>query len=468
MDHQPVIPNSTVLDVLGRHLAGISYEDIDSRGLILIKVALVDTLGVAIAGAEFEGVRIARGAAVETKPYGSLIIGTQDRASALDAGLLNGIAAHALDYDDGNGVMGGHPSTLLVPAILALGEERGSSARDAIVGYAAGYEAIVRLARGLNPTHYKKGWHPTSTIGLFGVAAAAARMLELDAERTTMALAIAASMACGVKANFGSMTKALHVGHAVRDGLLSAKLAAGGYSANRVALDGEQGFLNVYNGEGYYDAKLIVDRLEAGLEVNRNVNSIKAFPCCASSHSAIKAALDIRHTHGVRTDDIEGIQIVVDRNRMPHTDRPHLDEALSGKFSLQYVVARALKDGGVGLEHFEGNAHRDPTIVDLMRRVQVSAAPAGGVQNSFAADVFVTARTSETFHGHADRVRETSGEEPTGLWDKFRNCAGQVLTPSGVEAIVAALNSFPEFGDVRSLMLLTAVGPERRPMNVDA
>ena len=467
MDELPLTQDVTVLDILGKRAADIRYADIDPRGLHLVQVAMVDTLGVALAGAGFEGVRIARSAGVETKSQGSLILGTQDRTGTLDAGLLNGIAAHALDYDDGNSIMAGHPSALLVPAILALGEELGSSAQDAIVGYAAGYEVIIRLSRGLNPTHYEKGWHPTSTIGVFGVAASAARMMRLSAEQTTVALAIAASLASGLKANFGSMTKALHAGHAVRNGLLCAKLSAGGYSASRGALDAQQGFLNVYNGDGYYDAKRIIDRLEADLEINRNANPIKAFPCCASTHSAIKATLDIRREHGARAEDVETIQVIVDRNRMPHTDRPHLDEALSGKFSLQYVVARALKDGGVGLEHFEGNAHRDQTIVDLMRRVRVTAAPPSGVPNSFAADVTVGVRNGETYHTHADRTRNGKTAEPEGLWEKFSNCAGRVLTPSSLEALIAALKAFPEFGDVRTLMRLTAVAPARRLATVD-
>jgi 2-methylcitrate dehydratase PrpD len=181
--------------------------------------------------------------------------------------------------------------------------------------------------------------------------------------------------------------------------------------------------------------------------------------------------LEIHRAHGVPTEDIETIKVVVDRNRIPHTDRPRLDEALSGKFSLQYVVSRALKDGRIALEHFEGDAHRDPTIVDLMRRVRVTAAPPGGAQNSFAADVTVEERNGRTYNARADRaVRGGNGTaaEPEGLWEKFSDCAGRVLTPSSLEALTAALKAFPEFGDVRTLMRLTAVAPARRLATVDA
>lgn len=173
----------TVLDVLGARVAALSSADITASGRSVFRIALVDTLGVALAGADFEGVRIAHAAAVPPSSGSSLILGSAERVSALDAGMLNGIAAHALDYDDGNVIMGGHPSALLIPALLALGEEVGASADEVMVAYAAGYEVMIRVSRGVNTAHYEKGWHPTATIGVLGVAAGAARLLGLDAER---------------------------------------------------------------------------------------------------------------------------------------------------------------------------------------------------------------------------------------------------------------------------------------------
>lgn len=172
---------ASVLDDLGSRVASLAYEDLTESGLHLFRIALVDTLGVALAGADFDAAAIARAVAVPDTSGTSLILGSTDRVSALDAGMLNGIAAHALDYDDGNQIMGGHPSALLIPALLALGEEVGASAREVIVAYAAGFEVMIRLSRGVNTAHYEKGWHPTSTIGVLGVAAAGARLLGLTA-----------------------------------------------------------------------------------------------------------------------------------------------------------------------------------------------------------------------------------------------------------------------------------------------
>ena len=427
----------TLLESLGARTAGLAFEDIDANGRLLIRTALVDTLGVALAGAAFEGASIMRAASVPEDATGpSLVLGTNDRIGTLDAGMLNGIAAHALDYDDNNIVIVGHPSTVLVPAILALGEELDATAEDLAVAYAAGYEVMIRLARGMNTAHYEKGWHPTATFGVFGATGAAARLLELDAERTAAALAIAASLASGIKANFGTMVKALHIGQAVRNGLLAAKLAAGGHTANPAALEAVQGFLNVYNGAGTFDAE-VIGRTDGPLEVNVGTNPIKAYPCCGSTHAAVYSTIDLRRTHGLGGDGVERIDVVVDVNRMPHTDRPHLQEALSGKFSLQYVVARALIDGRVGLDHFEGDAHCDPGVLALMERVHVSPAPPGGVANSFAAEVSITTTAGETLHASKDPTAEIFAPqgEPSGLWEKFADCAGQVLSDDQVTAI---------------------------------
>lgn len=450
--------STTILEFLGSRAAAVTADQIDDHGLDLVRTAVVDTLGVALAGSDFEGATIVRAASVGEGAVGpSLVLGTSLRLSALDAGMLNGMAAHALDYDDGNIVMVGHPSALLVPAVLALGEEVGASLEDAAVAYAAGYEVIIRVSRGVNTTHYEKGWHPTSTIGVLGVAAAGARLLGLDAERTTLALAIACSMASGIKANFGTMVKALHVGQAVRDGLLAARLAAGGFTANPSAMEAAQGFLNVYNDVGGYDGDAIVALPDGPLEVNRGFNPIKVYPCCASTHSGVRAAQDLRSAHDLVPDEVASVRVLVDAKRMPHTDRPVLQEALSGKFSAQYVVARSLIDGRVGLADFEGDAHLDPATVALMRRVAVVAAVPGGPDNSFAADVTVTTTSGETFRKVVDPGADPSllGSDEL-LWEKFEDCAGRVLPTGAVSDLTVALHSFPGASDVRSLMRLAA------------
>lgn len=449
---------ASLLEILAARVVQITAGDIDEHGMHVVRTALADTVGVALAGADADSIRIVRDATMGPAAGASLVLGGHERRSALDAGLLNAMAAHALDYDDGNLVVVGHPSTVLVPAILALGEETNASAADLAVAYAAGYEVLIRLARGVNTAHYAKGWHPTSTLGVFGVAAAAAKLLALDAERTTAALALAASHAAGIKANFGTMTKALHIGQAVRNGLLSAKLAAGGFTANPGALDAAQGFLAVYNGAGTYDTAAILAQ-PATLEINRGLNPIKAYPCCHSTHASIEAARQIRAAHAPAPADIDRVDIVVDALRMPHTDRPQFDDALAGKFSLQYVVARALLDGTVRLEHFDGDAHLDPAVRGLMARTHVSPAP-GPPTNSFAGQVSVTTMSGRVLTAVRDPASDPPElhADPPQLWDKLADCASCVLAASDVAALVAALLAFPGSGDVRQLVRLAEGG----------
>jgi 2-methylcitrate dehydratase PrpD len=158
--------------------------------------------------------------------------GTARRTSSLDATLLNGTASSALDFDDFSSIMGGHQSVPLVAPLFSMAEELGLSGRTIIEAYVVGLEVEHRFALAVHPYYYDKGWHPTSTLGIFGTVAACTYAMNLSVVKTGTALAIAASMASGLKANFGTMTKPLHIGHSTRSGLLASYLASGGFDAN--------------------------------------------------------------------------------------------------------------------------------------------------------------------------------------------------------------------------------------------
>jgi len=236
----------------------LRYEDITPTALDWTRSAFIDTIGVALAGMAEDAPRILLNVpGIATSPGPSLVFATGTRTSPLDAALVNGVASHALDYDDVSGTMGGHPSAVLIPPIIALGEMLGSSGRDLALAYVAGFETECRIARGVHFHHYDKGWHPTATLGIFGTVAAAARLLRLTQDQTAMALGLAASLASGLKANFGTMTKPLHVGHTARNGLFAALMVQQGFTANPGTLEAKQGFLHVFNGPGTYD----IDRI---------------------------------------------------------------------------------------------------------------------------------------------------------------------------------------------------------------
>ena len=213
-------------------------------------------------------------------------------APAGEAALVNGTSAHALDFDDVNMSMRGHPSVPLLPAVLALGEKIGSSGRELIDAFVLGFEVECKLGRVIGAAHYALGWHATSTLGTLGAAAACARLLRLDMERTQIALGIAASLASGVRQNFGTMTKPLHAGWAARNGVIAATLADRGFTADSAAIEGESGLLHAASGGARLNSRALASLGDPWEIVSPGIG-VKLYPCCYATHRAIDAALEI-------------------------------------------------------------------------------------------------------------------------------------------------------------------------------
>jgi hypothetical protein len=315
----------TVARELAKRIHAFRYEDLPDDALFWAKQAIIDTVGVTFAGSIEPTTRIPAGVPGIAEQEGpSLIFGTDRRTAVLDAVLVNGTASHALDYDDVSPTLGGHPSAMLVPPIIALGEMLGTSGKDAVTAYVAGYEVETRIARAVHFEHYEKGWHPTATLGIFGATAAAARLLGLDEEQTERALAIAVSLASGVKANFGTMTKPLHVGQATRNGVFAAFLAKDEFTASAEAFERKQGFFEVFNGPGKYDADKVFENWADPLDIVDPGLGIKQFPCCGSTHMAISMMLNLVEKHGLTPEMVRHIQIYSHPQRLPHqgVDQP--------------------------------------------------------------------------------------------------------------------------------------------------
>src|SRR5688572_31225323 len=283
---------------LAERIAAIKYSDLSEEAVYWGKIALLDTLGVTLAGAKEDAPRLVD--VVVGAPTGgpSLIFGSGRRVSALDAALVNGTAAHALDFDNTAANIGGHISAVMVPALIAAGEAHGSTGRDLLLAHAAGFET-GRIGLALNPLHSEKGWHPTATLGIFAVTAACARLLGLTVDQIETALALSTSLAAGTKANFGTMTKPLHAGQCARGGLMSALLAREGFTANRDAFEHKQGFFRLFGEPGKDDVSRVMKGWGEPLDIVEPGASYKLYPCCYSTHSAIQGALDLVREHGV-------------------------------------------------------------------------------------------------------------------------------------------------------------------------
>jgi 2-methylcitrate dehydratase PrpD len=455
----------TLAEALAQRIQRMTYDDLPRAALAWATQAIIDAVGVTLAGSAEDCARLLlRVPGVAESPGPSLIFGTDRRTSCLDAALVNGTASHALDYDDVDGVMGGHPTVPVLPMAIALGEQLDSSGRDVLLAYAVGFETEVRLSRGVNYHHYEKGWHPTATLGTFGAAAAAARLLGLSETHTAIALGLAASFASGLKANFGTMTKPLHVGHSAKNGLLAAFLAREGFTANPGVFEHRQGFLNVFNGPGTFDAARVLERWAEPLEILDPSVGLKQYPCCGSTHPAVNMMLRLVREEGVRPEGVDRIEILAHTRRLPHTDNPDPRTGLQAKFSVQYAVARALVDGPLLMRHFEGDAHLDPRVRALMAVTRAAPHPDMPLDSpeQFGAEVIVHTRDGRRLARRIDQQVGRGPEDPMSreeLAAKFVDCAGRVLPRPQAEALLEVLDRFETIPSMRRLTALI----ERRP-----
>ncbi|MDB5866660.1 MAG: hypothetical protein JWO70_4466 [Betaproteobacteria bacterium] len=443
----------TIARELAKKVVATRYEDLTPGALHYAKIGILDTLAVGIAGSVDEAAVIAR--KVSGGEAGTALVwGTAERTSALQAAFANGIAANVLDYDDCTDNLGGHPSSPLLPASIALAEQRHLSGRDLLTAYVAGFELETSLGRGVNFHHYEKGWHPTATLGVFGAAAACARLLQLDEEQTTRALALCASLAAGVKSNLGSMAKPMHVGNCSRSGLLAALLAAEGFTANADALEHPQGFLDVFNGPGTYSIERILEKWGTPWEIEMPGIAVKQYPCCLSTQGAIDVMIGLVREHDVHPDAVTAIDARVAARRLQHTDRPRPRSALDAKLSIQYVLSRALTDRAVSLPHFEGDTYQDPDVQRAMKLVDVQPfdEPMMNELGDSGASVVLSLKDGRRLAG---RIRRPVGHEPgvplsSDLHkSKFEACASGCLSPRQMADLYEGVQAFEDVSDVR-------------------
>lgn len=452
--------SETILAQLATRICAYTKRDLTPKSLSRARTGIVDTIGVTLAGIPEDCTQILlRTPGVATAPGGALVFGTTRRTSALDAALVNGTASHALDYDDFSSDLGGHQSVPLVAPLFALAEERGLSGMRLVLAYVVGMETLIRLARGVNYVHYDKGWHPTSTLGVFGSAAASAHLIGLDASKTAIALSLAASMASGLKANFGTMTKPFHAGHCARNGLLAALMAEQGFVANPGVMEHHQGFLDVYNGVGQHDASRIFADWGKPWEVEAPGIALKQFPCCGSTHPAIAMMLRLVREEGITAADIAEIEVLPHARRLPHTDNPRPTTPLGAKFSVQYAVVRALLTGTPRLADFEGSAALEPEVVRLLALTNARAhpdMPRDGV-DQWGAEVIVTTLDGRRLSRRINQMVGRGGDNPMSpeeLWEKFRDCAELGLARENVAPLFDRLDAIEEVPDMRSLTRL--------------
>jgi 2-methylcitrate dehydratase PrpD len=439
---------------LAEFVVKTSLEECPSEAVVRVRRAALDTLGVMLAGAAEPVARIVRKV---VRAEGGIplatVVGTELKTAPGWAALANGAAGHAHDFDDTNFALLGHPSVPLLSTALAAAEAETAAGRALVLGYIIGFEVDVALGTALNPDHYTRGWHATSSIGTLGCAAAAACIMGLDLVQTRHALAIAASHASGLKENFGSMTKPYHAGHAARNGLLSAQLAREGMTASETALEGKQGYAAAFGGAHGLDQALespgrTWHLLGSGI-------AVKPYPSCALTHSAIDALLDLRAQHRLSPDDVAAVQIGVTRVVPDVLAHARPTTALERKFSMQYCAAAALAEGRVDFGSFAEGEVANRETRELMERVAMVVDPdlPQGIEQNAWSRVTVRLRDGRSLSTEARGAR---GHPDTPLSDaalreKFLACARTVLSADEAEGVAEQIGHLEDVPDVRAL-----------------
>lgn len=419
------------------------------------KLALLDMLGVTLAGSRHPGIKsLHQAVSASAAPGPVSVYGHDLRLNALDAALINGTSAHMLDYDDSNSQLHGHPSVAIYPAVLSVAQDIDASGLDVLRAYIVGFEAAVRIGLGVSRFQYTHGWHPTSSVGIFAGVVGAGVLAGLTQDQLTTALAIATSMASGIKANFGSMTKPLHVGHAARNALFAIRLAHNGFTGRAHAFEHEAGYLNVFDrAPENYNAEIIVKDWGQPHALLAYPFRQKQFPCCYAILPAATAVLELISKHGIRIDTVRAMHVGVHPIRFPHINNPHPKNALEAKFSLHFCLARLLSSGTLTNDDFESDLESDAKTTAFMSRITLSTFDK---DNIYGAVVRAELEDGATVEFYAQTALGGSYEKPLPpdmVRRKFEDCASVVLPESQVAEVYQRLLGFE--GERRAADLLT-------------
>lgn len=441
------------VEELARFVASRTFENVPADAVRTAERCFVDTVGVALAGAhDGAGEVAARVAEMTGSTSGSdaTLVGHDERATVAGAALVNGTAAHGIDFDDVSDGMGGHPSAPMAPALLAIAESVDATGEELLTAYVAGFETQCYLAAPLLPAHYEAGWHATATFGTFGAAAGAANLLGLNEDQTRHALNIAASTPSGLKRNFGTMTKPMHCGHAARSGVTAAFLAAEGFTADADAIGGTRGFFDLYAGAEPADLGALYE-LGSEWAILEDDVDIKKYPCCYFTHTSIDIALALAGSNDVDPEDVRSVRVTASQGAKDVLVHDEPTSGLEGKFSMHYTVASAIARGDVGIDAFEDDRIDEPVVRRLGERVSF------GVDPDIAYDSFGAMVSIETSDGTYTDSREYapgSHHDPlpsSELEEKFVSCARRSIDDDHARRLYDRLDDLRSEPSVASL-----------------
>jgi len=439
-----------VTEKLARFAVETSYRSFPKPVVHQAKRCFLDLLGVALGGSQQPLGKILVKVAKDFggKPQAT-ILGHGLKTSVMNAALINGAMAHALDFDDTHIGSIGHPSAPVIPAVLAVAEWKGLSGKSALEAFLLGFEVETRIGMGMGPKHYERGWHNTSTYGRFGAAVAAGKLLGLSLGEMKQAMGLAGTQAAGLRLVFGTMTKPFHPGKSAFDGVLSAILAQRGFTCAPNILEAKKGFVETLGDHSKLEP--MVKNLGKTYQVLKD--TFKPYAACLLTHPTIDAIIDMRSRYDLRPEDIENIQCDVARFCLDSAGQVEPKTGLAGKFSTYYCAALALSEGVAGEDMFTDRKVLDPKMVALRKKVKARIVPR---YKDTEAKVTITTKGGKKYSAFVDRPKGDPRNPPTDreLEDKFRSLTAFVLPQRKIDSLVKTIWRLEKVPNIRELIRL--------------
>ena len=433
---------------IARRASSLAWHDLPDDLVEHTRQCLLDWFAVTVAGAQEELTDILIREAIEDGARGpATLVGRSEKVLPSAAALINGAANHALDYDDVNFSMGGHPTVTVGPGLLALGEQIGATGQLFIESFVAGYETSGRVGRLVAPSHYLKGFHVTGTVGSFSATAAAGRMLGLSDKQLAIAFGIAATQAAGLKSNFGTMCKPLHAGTASEHGLRAARLAAKGFTAGSDSLECDQGFASSQS--DHLNAEAALGEPPAGWHLRNNL--FKYHAACYLTHAPIECAKEIRQNSNFPPERVKKILLRIDSGADKVCNIENPTTGLEAKFSLRQTVAMALTGvDTTNLGSYNDAVTREPGMRALREKMSIEFKPKWAHSLAEMAIELDDGTTLEATHDSGipwtDLARQRRAIET-----KFENLVTPVLGTAGARRLHDAIERIDTLSDVGEL-----------------
>ena len=438
---------------IARRAAALAWRDLPDDLVERTKQCLLDWFAVTVAGAQEELTDILIREALEDGAKGAAtLVGRKERVLPSTAALVNGAASHALDYDDVNFAMGGHPTVTVVPALLAVGEQLKASGRLFIESFIAGYETSGRIGRLVAPSHYQKGFHVTGTVGSFAAAAAAGRMLGLSEDELAVAFGIAATQAAGLKSNFGTMCKPLHAGTASEHGMRAAKLAAKGFTARSDSLECDQGFASSQS--DHLNSEKALGEPPSGWHLRNNL--FKYHAACYMTHAPIECAKEIRLRSNFPPERVKKILLRIDAGADKVCNIPNPRSGLEAKFSLRQTVAMALTGvDTANLASYNEAVTQEPRIKALRDKISIDFKPDWEHSLAEMAIQLDDGTTLEASHDSGVPWSDL-GKQRQALETKFESLVTPELGAAGARRLADAIEHIETMTDIGELARASA------------